>query len=149
MKTVWTIGHSTHTIEMFIRLLDKHEIDIVIDIRSCPYSEYTPQFNKEVFKQSIEDSKRSYVYKGNYLGGDVVAPFLSVGKKVDFKKLLSTTDFSCGILTVEDLVACGYRGALVCSEKNYKQCHRSYAVGKYLEQLGYEIIHITPGVFDD
>ena len=44
--TVYTIGHSNHTIEYFVELLQAHNINCLIDVRSVPHSAYTPQFIK-------------------------------------------------------------------------------------------------------
>ena len=44
---LYTIGHSNHSIDRFIQLLDENGIMILVDVRSAPYSRYNPQFNKE------------------------------------------------------------------------------------------------------
>ncbi|WP_024787174.1 MULTISPECIES: DUF488 family protein [unclassified Lebetimonas] len=47
MKTIFTIGHSIHTLDNFTNLLKKYNIDVVIDVRSMPYSKYVDWFDKE------------------------------------------------------------------------------------------------------
>ena len=44
---LFTIGHSNHNIEKFIRLLEDNGIMLLVDVRTAPYSRYNPQFNKE------------------------------------------------------------------------------------------------------
>lgn len=46
MRTIYTIGHSTHPIEKFVRLLEDRGITLVVDVRSTPYSRHCPQFNR-------------------------------------------------------------------------------------------------------
>jgi uncharacterized protein (DUF488 family) len=51
--TVYTIGHSTHSIETFVDLLKSHEVSAVADVRSRPYSRMNPQFNREALKEVL------------------------------------------------------------------------------------------------
>ena len=48
-NTIWTIGHSTHSLEEFINMLQSFSIELVADIRSFPGSRRYPHFNKEAF----------------------------------------------------------------------------------------------------
>ena len=47
MINIYTIGHSNYSIERFVNMLRKYEIDVVVDIRGTPYSKYNTQYNKE------------------------------------------------------------------------------------------------------
>ncbi len=66
--TIYTIGHSVHTIDVFIKLLKKNGVDTVADVRSSPYSAYSPQFNREALKSSLEKNGLKYVFMGDQLG---------------------------------------------------------------------------------
>jgi uncharacterized protein (DUF488 family) len=48
--TIWTIGHSTHSIDNFTALLTQFSIELVADVRSFPGSRKFPQFNRESFR---------------------------------------------------------------------------------------------------
>ena len=48
---LYSIGHSNHSIEKFISLLDENGIEQLVDVRTSPYSRYNPQFNKENLQQ--------------------------------------------------------------------------------------------------
>jgi Protein of unknown function, DUF488 len=52
---LFTIGHSNHSIETFITLLQQHEITVVADVRSHPYSRYVPHFNPNQLKSALAD----------------------------------------------------------------------------------------------
>ena len=52
--SVYTIGHSNHTMETFLNLLHGQQIEVLIDTRSSPFSRYAPQFNKDSLKQAVE-----------------------------------------------------------------------------------------------
>ncbi|MFN2359433.1 MAG: DUF488 family protein [Desulfotignum sp.] len=57
MKKIFTIGHSTHTTDEFLRLLQLHSITAVADVRSSPYSRFNPQFNRETLEKELKASR--------------------------------------------------------------------------------------------
>ena len=61
-KTVWTIGHSTHTLDELVAMLHSFKIEIVVDIRSYPGSRKFPQFNKEALEISLPDNNIEYIH---------------------------------------------------------------------------------------
>ncbi|NLO40017.1 MAG: DUF488 domain-containing protein [Ruminiclostridium sp.] len=71
MNPVFTIGHSNLSIEVFINLLRMHNITVVIDVRSVPYSRFYPQFNKERLGNSLKQNHISYIFEGERLGGRI------------------------------------------------------------------------------
>ncbi|TAJ22909.1 MAG: DUF488 domain-containing protein, partial [Nitrospirae bacterium] len=58
---LWTIGHSTRPIEVFLTLLETHGIRLLIDVRTTPYSRHNPQFNSDRLADSL--AKASFQYK--------------------------------------------------------------------------------------
>jgi uncharacterized protein (DUF488 family) len=66
-QTVFTIGHSTHTLERFTALLRLHEITALGDVRSAPYSRANPQFNRENLKVQLLAVGIAYVFLGEEL----------------------------------------------------------------------------------
>ena len=52
-SSLWTIGHSTRSIEEFLKLLEAHGIRLLIDVRTTPYSRHNPQFNSERLADSL------------------------------------------------------------------------------------------------
>src|SRR5215216_673250 len=59
---IWTIGHSTRTIDEFISLLKENEIKLLADVRTLPGSKRYPQFNKEVLAKSLSSHGVRYEY---------------------------------------------------------------------------------------
>jgi uncharacterized protein (DUF488 family) len=66
---IHTIGHSDHDTAAFIALLRQHDITLVADVRSQPYSRWTPQFNREILARDLEEAGVAYVHLGDALGG--------------------------------------------------------------------------------
>src|SRR5512142_3039974 len=66
--TVFTIGHSTRTLEGFIRLLQAHAVTRVVDVRTVPRSRHNPQFNRDTLPASLKAAGTGYVHMPD-LGG--------------------------------------------------------------------------------
>ncbi|MGQ0778366.1 MAG: DUF488 family protein, partial [Pseudonocardiales bacterium] len=59
--TVYSIGHSTHSIETFVTLLKEARVDAIADVRSTPYSRWQPQFNRHALRSSLAEHGIAYV----------------------------------------------------------------------------------------
>ena len=57
---IYTIGHSTHTSDEFVSLLKTYGIELLIDVRSYPVSNYMPQFNKENIEKWLPENSIDY-----------------------------------------------------------------------------------------
>lgn len=67
--TIFTIGHSNHSLDVFINLLQFHKIDVLVDVRSKPFSPFSPQFNKEGLEKAVKASGIRYLFQGKEVGG--------------------------------------------------------------------------------
>ena len=68
MREIYTIGHSNHSIEHFLELLAAYRVSSVIDVRSGPYSKYSPHFDKEVLENALVNANIDYIFLGKELG---------------------------------------------------------------------------------
>ena len=101
---IHTIGHSIYEIEDFIKLLQKNNINTVVDIRSTPYSKFASQFNRELLKQILKKNSICYIFMGNLLGARYDDKNLLFDNgKVNFKKVQETKNFQDGITHPEIL----------------------------------------------
>ena len=57
---LWTIGHLTRPIEVFVGLLESHGIQLLVDVRSIPFSRRNPQFHQEALTQSLWEAVLQY-----------------------------------------------------------------------------------------
>lgn len=152
MKTVYSIGHSNHTISQFCNLLHDHKIDYLIDIRSVPFSRYYPQFNQKPFMEVMEKENIQYIFLGNELGGRIkdttcyknhTIPTIKNGYAMflNYDVIKTKEWFTLGIQKIYSLVENGIC-AIMCSEENPEKCHRELIVGRKLKEDGYSLIHI-------
>src|SRR5436309_1868549 len=119
-KEIWTIGHSTRTLEHFVEMLHSFEIKMLVDIRSFPGSKRYPQFNKENLEISIPENDIVYVHLKS-LGGR--RPVQKDSKNTAWKHpafrgyadYMETDEFKNGISELEAL-AIKQRTAYMCSE---------------------------------
>ncbi len=54
---VFTVGHSTRTLEEFIELLQANKVTLVVDVRTAPHSRHNPQFNKENLPNHLKPTR--------------------------------------------------------------------------------------------
>ena len=132
---VFTIGHSNHSLEHFIKLLRAHEVNEVVDIRSAPYSGYTPHFNHDFLKDALEKERIDYLFMGDELGGRPADRFGYDTGRVVYDKVAETDWFNDRLNQVIRN-ADEWRIALMCSEKELLECHRTLLVVHNLAQRG-------------
>jgi len=138
---VFTIGHSTHTKEHFVSLLSLHGITALCDVRSSPYSQVNPQFNREELKASLLKGGIRYVFLGKELGARSEDPNCYENGRVMYDRLAETALFRQGLNRLQDGVK-NYRIALMCAEKEPLECHRTILVARYIYELGLDVQHI-------
>lgn len=144
-STLFTIGHSTRTIEEFLELLFSFDIKILADIRRLPGSRKYPQFDQDALKKSLEENGIEYVYIEDLGGRRKVSPDSknTAWRNKSFQgyaDYMETEAFKNGIKDLEKL-ALQKNTAMMCSEAVWWRCHRSM-VSDYLKAKGWEVLHI-------
>ena len=153
-SSIYTIGHSNHTIEAFIALLRRHEITLVVDVRSQPYSRWSHQFNREILARDLQDAGVAYQFMGDALGGRPADSSLYDPDQElpDYQRVEQTPAYQAGIDQLLDLAAPpfppklgGLRGvAVMCSEGDHRRCHRHLLITQTLLGRGVRVLHIQP-----
>ena len=139
---VLTVGHSNHSAEEFMKLLLRRRVAEVVDVRSSPYSRYTPHFNRDTLSETLEQCGIGFAFLGSELGGRPAdRSCYDANGRVLYERLADTDDFDDGIRRVihsaEDR-----RIALMCTEKEPLECHRTLLVGRALVERGVVVEHI-------
>lgn len=138
---LFTIGHSVHTVECFMELLKEHKINALCDVRSSPYSRFTPQFNRESLKENMAKHRILYLYLGGELGPRSTDPSCYENGKVQYKRLAEKDIFQQGLSRLRKGMAT-YRIALLCAEKDPLTCHRMILICRHLRGNDILIRHI-------
>ncbi|MFZ4439396.1 MAG: DUF488 family protein [Syntrophales bacterium] len=141
MFELFTIGHSIHSVERFIDLLKMHGITALCDVRSSPYSRYTPQFNRESLKDELVRYRIIYLYLGAELGPRSSDPTCYENGKVQYNRLADKDLFQQGLGRLRKGMTT-HRIALMCAEKDPLTCHRMLLVCRNLRGDGIVIRHI-------
>ncbi len=139
--TIYTIGHSNHTREKFVELLRQYGIELLVDIRSSPFSRYNIQFNKEDLAAFLIENGMEYSFQGNSLGGRPNDPSCYDGNELNYSKVREKEWFSDGLAYVR-WEASKRVIALMCAEEDPYECHRQHLVTQPLLESGVKVIHI-------
>jgi uncharacterized protein (DUF488 family) len=143
--SIWTVGHSTLSIQDFITQLRSIEIELLADVRSYPGSRRYPHFNRENLSSSLAEAAIDYEHLRE-LGGRRRArpdsPNLAWRNESfrGYADYMETNEFRAGI---ERLLAMAEqkRVAIMCSEAVWWRCHRSM-ISDYVKVKGIEVLHI-------
>lgn len=149
---IYTIGHSNNKIEKLIELLNEYKIDLVLDVRSYPYSKYNPQFNGKILSKTLLNHEIAYEFLGDCLGGRPSDPTcyktgtLPEGKAnylelVDYDQVAKKDWYIKGISRLMEL-ARTKKAAIMCSEEDPSRCHRHHLIAKSLLKNQVQVGHI-------
>jgi uncharacterized protein (DUF488 family) len=142
MSSFYTLGHSNHPAEAWIALVRQHQVEVVVDTRSSPYSKYVPQFDKELMQRSLEAAGVRYLFLGAELGGRPSSPdYYDASGRVLYSRLREDVKFQSAIDRLESGLV-RFRVALVCGEENPAHCHRRLLIGRVLSEHGHNMLHI-------
>jgi uncharacterized protein (DUF488 family) len=154
---IWTIGHSTRKIDIFISLLEENGIKLLVDVRSLPGSKRHPQFNKEALAKSLDEHGILYEHFPE-LGGrrkPNADSHNTAWRNTSFRgyaDYMETEQFRRGVDRLVDLATGRVRptgglaskvgpAAIMCAEAVWWRCHRAL-ISDYLKARGIEVIHI-------
>jgi uncharacterized protein (DUF488 family) len=127
---IYTIGHSTRTLEDFIDILKHFGIELVVDVRKFPSSKKFPHFDKENLETELLKIGIRYLHY----------PELGGFRKGGYEAFTQTEEFNNAINKFLEIVD-GKITVILCAEVLFWRCHRKYIANK-LSELGHQIIHI-------
>jgi uncharacterized protein (DUF488 family) len=142
---LWTVGHSTRSIEEFIAILESFDLQVLVDVRTYPGSRRYPQFNKEQLRASVAGAGIVY-HNMPELGGRRRArpDSQNVAWRNEmfrgYADYMETDEFRAGIEKLAELARAN-RTAVMCAEAVWWKCHRSL-ISDYFKAAGAEVLHI-------
>lgn len=142
---IFTIGHTNYSVEKFVDLIRAYNINCVVDVRSTPFSKYTPQFNENNIKSELNKRGIYYLKMGNEFGARRNNRELyTIDGYLDFEKTRKDVEFLKGVERIKQGCNKGFNITLMCTEKDPFDCHRTIMVSKGLKDNGIIINHILP-----
>ncbi len=120
------IGHSVRAISEFLDKMKGYQIDILVDIRTYPRSRFQSQYNQKALADSLSSVGVFYIYRGKNLGGKE--------ENVDYEETIDE---------LVDIINGGENVCVMCSEGDYRKCHRSTMLEPSFRERGLNVVHIT------
>ena len=128
----WTIGHSNHPADRFGALLQQHRIETVVDVRSQPYSRFSPHFRQSLLRELLSDIGIDYLFMGDELGGRPKEPELhDTAGIVLYNQIARTERFADGLRRLMTTAARQLVAAMG-SEEEPTSCHRRLLITREL-----------------
>jgi uncharacterized protein (DUF488 family) len=143
-KVIYTVGHSNHSSEKFIVLLREHDINVVVDVRSAPYSRYVSHFNKGEIEAALVGAGFKYIFMGDQVGGMPSGPeYAGLKGEPLYEKIAAADSFRKGLARLRKGVEDGWRIVLMCAEEDPCNCHRHHLIARHLKkQCEIEVRHL-------
>jgi uncharacterized protein (DUF488 family) len=139
---VFTIGHSSHPIGLFLGLLKDQGIEAVVDTRSYPKSKFAPQYNSETLGRSLRENGITYIFLGKELGGRPAGDhFYDTDGRVLYARVAESELFRKGLERLQEHTQ-RFRLAMLCSEEDPSVCHRRLLITRVLRERGVTVMHI-------
>jgi uncharacterized protein (DUF488 family) len=130
-KRLYTVGHSTRTLDELVDLLNDFGITQLVDVRHYPRSRRNPQFNLEALEGELPSRGIAYSWDED-LGGF---------RKGGYQAYMATPGFSLGIERLEGLLT-KRPTAIMCAEIVWFRCHRRF-IARQMVARGYPVTHIV------
>jgi len=143
---IWTIGHSTRKIDIFVELLKENGIKLLADVRMFPGSKRYPQFGREALGRSLNEVGIRYEHFPELGGRRKAKPDSknTAWRNEMFRgyaDYMETKDFQKGVERLLELAEKSGATAIMCAEAVWWRCHRSL-ISDYLKGRGVEVLHI-------
>ena len=145
VDTIYSIGYSGFLINDFICALQANQISLLVDVRSQPYSQHFPDYNKDSLAKTLG---LSGIYYRNYAkefgARQEDRKYYSKEGFLDFELFAKSPLFLGGYEKLVSSMKQKYHFALMCAEKDPFNCHRAILVSRAFHDAGYNVIHLLP-----
>ena len=142
---IYTIGHSTNSIDKFLEILTSFNIKILVDIRRFPGSKKYPWFNREPLEAALKEKDIQYIHLEALGGRRKVLPDSKNDKWHNssfrgYADYMETPAFETAVTQLEN-IAIKQPTVYMCAEAVWWRCHRAM-VSDYLKAKGWTVLHI-------
>jgi len=140
--SIISIGYSRRSVDNFIDILKSNNVLFLIDVRSKPYSKYSPDYNQDSFKLYLKGQDIKYVFMGDTVGGLPKESSCYTDGKVDYVKTAKSQNFQEGLSRLIKASSLDVNVAIMCAEMKPEDCHRSKLIGEELKKKNVHVCHI-------
>ncbi len=144
LRRIFTVGHSTTSQDTVVAWLKSHDVDVLLDVRSSPFSRYAPQFNRPALAEWIAFAGMRYVFGGKSLGGRPEDESMYEHGRASYSRMSKSHSFAAALRRLV-VLAKAHSVALLCAEPDPLECHRFLLVSRVLHLNGIGVTHILPG----
>lgn len=134
LATIYTVGHSRHSLPMLRGLLMSHGIGLLVDVRRYPTSRIAPQYRQTPLRAELTEAGIGYLYLGKEWGGLLGATETDAAAQARF---------TAGLIRLQPVLA-PTPLALMCAEADPRRCHRAHWIAPRLQAVGHAVQHILP-----
>jgi uncharacterized protein (DUF488 family) len=143
--TIWTIGHSSRSLDVFLDLLAHYRIEAVADVRRFAGSRRQPQYASVPLEQALAEHGIVYHWFPALGGRRRARPDSPniAWRNASFRgyaDYMESAEFASGLLELIEFCA-RQRTALMCAEAVWWRCHRAL-IADVLRVRGIEVVHI-------
>jgi len=145
---VHTIGHSTRTLDELLRVLAAHGIRELIDVRAWPTSKRHPHFDRASLEEALPACGIRYTWMGKALGGYRKrirddSPHTALRTEM-FRNYADHMESAVFGAALDDVLAraADHAVALMCAERHWSRCHRSFVADHLTGVRGAEVVHL-------
>lgn len=131
-RRLWTVGHSTRSVEELADLLSGYGVEQVIDVRRFPRGKRQPHLSRENLEAALPATGIAYVWMGEELGGF---------RKGGYEAFMASDEFRSGIRRLEE-IASQRPSAVMCAEVVWFRCHRRY-IARAMFDKGWRVTHVV------
>lgn len=141
---LWTVGHSSRSLEEFVRVVQAHGIGRIVDVRAYPQSRRHPQFARESLAAALPRAGLGYLWRGKALGGFRGEPAADTphvalaGGFAAYAEHTASAEFRSALAEILD----NGHTALMCAERDWRSCHRFLIADYAAAVLGVTVRHI-------
>lgn len=142
LRYLLTIGHSRHPLADFLGLLARHQVDVLVDVRSHPVSRFSPQFSRHALERALSSAAIGYQFQGDALGGRPRSPACyRPDGTLDYDLVEAQDFYQRGIA---ELLASLPRArvCVLCAEEDPSDCHRRQLITRTVAGRGVAVHHI-------
>src|SRR5512140_2119057 len=147
-RTLYTIGHSTRTLDALVDILRAFRVTRLVDIRSVPRSRTNPQFNIDVLPATLQRAGIAYVHLASLGGRRTKSRRIENGANAGWKKrpfrnyadYADSAPFREGLVELLEM-ASSETCAIMCAEAVWWRCHRRIVADHALAH-GVPVVHV-------